>query len=107
MNTEREAAKRFGVLELIDALKADLLLCKFVKDVKFGFSGFYDDMGKLIVKTEYDIPPSSPTYYIDRHDLIEDVLHVAEKHGLTRTNDLIEDHATYFYFVFNIYDECD
>lgn len=107
MNTEREAAKRFGVLELIDALKADLLLCKFVKDVKFGFSGFYDDMGKLLVMTEYDITPSSPSYYPDRHDLIEEVLHVAEKHGLARTNDLIVDHGTHFNFVFNIYDEHD
>ena len=105
MNTERETAKRFGVLELIDALKADLMLCKFVKDVKFGFSGFYDDMGKLIVITEYDIPESSPTYYPDRHDLIEEVLHIAEKHGLTRTNDLIVDRGTQFYFGFNIYDE--
>ena len=107
MNTETEIAKHYGVLERIEALKSDLLLCRFVQAVKFGFIAVDDKLMQLIVLTKYDIPASSPTYYPDRHDLIEEVLHVAEEHGLTRTDDLIEDHGTHFYFVFNIYDERD
>ena len=105
MNTERETAKRFGILERIETLRADLLLCKFVQQVKFGFIAVDNKLKQVIVLTKYDIPTSSPTYYPDRHDLIEEVLHVAEKHGLARTDDLIEDHGTHFYFVFNISDK--
>lgn len=105
MNTETETAKRFGVLERIETLKSDLLLCKFVQQVKFGFVAVDDKLNQVIVLTKYDIPPSSPTYYIDRHDLIEAVLHIAKEHGLSIGDDLIEDCATHFYFVFNISDK--
>lgn len=105
MNTERETAKRFGVLERIETLKSDLLLCRFVQQVAFGFIAVDDKLYQLIVLTKYDIPLSSPTYYPDRHDLLEDVLHVAKEHGLSIGNDLIEDRGTHFYFVFNITDK--
>ena len=105
MNTETETAKRFGVLERIETLKSDLLLCKFVQQVKFGFVAIDDKLNQVIVLAKYDIPPSSPTYYPDRHDLLEEVLHVAKEHGLSIGDDLIEDRATHFYFVFNISDK--
>lgn len=105
MNTETETAKRFGVLERIETLESDLLLCKFVQQVKFGFVAVDDKLNQVIVLTKYDIPPSSPTYYIDRHDLIEAVLHIAKEHGLSIGNDLIEDHGKHFYFVFYISDK--
>lgn len=105
MNTERETAKRFGIHERIETLRADLLLCKFIEKVEFDLSGFYDNLNQVIILTKYDIPPSSPTYYPDRHDLIEAVLHVAKEHGLSRTSDMIEDHGKHFYFVFYISDK--
>ena len=105
MNTETETAKRYGVLERIETLKSDLLLCKFVQQVKFGFIAVDNKLNQLIVLTKYDIPPSSPTYYPDRHDLLEEVLHVAKEHGLSIGSDLIEDHGEHFYFVFNISDK--
>ena len=105
MNTETEIAKRFGVLERIEALRADLLLCRFVQQVEFGFIAVDDKLYQLIVLTKYDIPRSSPTYYPDRPDLLEDVLHVAKEHGLSIGDDLIEDRGTHFYFVFTISDE--
>lgn len=105
MNTERETAERFGILERIQTLRADLLLCKFIEKVEFDLSGFYDNLNQVIILTKYDIPPSSPTYYPDRHDLIEAVLHVAKEHGLSRTDDMIEDYGKHFYFVFNISDK--
>ena len=105
MKTETETAKRFGVLERIETLKSDLLLCKFVQQVKFGFVAIDDKLNQVIVLAKYDIPPSSPTYYPDRHDLIEAVLHVAKEHGLSIGSDLIEDHGAHFYFAFNISDK--
>lgn len=105
MNTETEIAKHYGVLERIEALKSDLLLCRFVQAVEFGFIAVDDKLMQLIVLTKYDIPFSSPTYYPDRHDMLEDVLHVAKEHGLSIGSDLIEDRATHFYFVFNISDD--
>lgn len=105
MNTETETAKRFGVVERIKTLKSDLLLCRFVQQVEFGFVAIDDKLSQLIVLTKYDIPLSSPTYYPDRHDLLEDVLHVAKEHGLSIGDDLIVDRATHFYFVFNISDK--
>ena len=105
MNTERETAKRFGILERIEALRADLLLCKFIEKVEFDLSGFYDNLNQVIILTKYDIPTSSPTYYPDRHDLIESVLHIAQEHGLSRTGDMIEDYGKHFYFVFYISDK--
>lgn len=105
MNTKTEIAKRFGVLERIKTLREDLLLCRFVQQVEFGFIAVDDKLYQLIVLTKYDIPRSSPTYYPDRHDLLEDVLHVAKEHGLSIGEDLIEDRAAHFYFVFNISDK--
>lgn len=104
MNTERETAERFGILERIEKLRADLLLCKFVEKVEFDLSGFYDNLNQVIVLTKYDIAPGAD-YFMDRYDTIDAVIRTAEQHGLSRTEDLIEDHGTWFYFVFRISDK--
>lgn len=92
-------AKRFGILDRIEKLEADLLKIDRINRVEFDLDGFYDDLNQVIFVTEYDIPVTLDNYFEVRKQLINDVLRVAKENGLNRTEDRIEDYGAHFYFV--------
>lgn len=98
---EMETAKRFGVLDKMEKLEKDLLSVKNASDfIDFDLDGFYDDMKQVIVIIGYDIPVGTENYFEVRRRFVMDVLEVAMKNGLTKTEDRIEDYGESFYIVF-------
>lgn len=98
-------AERYGILNRIKSIEADLSEIKFVGGVEFDLDGFYDDLDEVIILVRYDIPIASETYFKDRTTLIMSVIEKAKEHGLKRTLDKIEDYGRDFYFVFSIADK--
>ena len=98
-------AKRFSILNKVEKLEKELLKIKGVVEVDFDLSGFYDDLNQVIFLTKYDIPISIENYCQVRKQLINDVLKVANKNGLKRTEDRIEDYGEWFYFVTSCNDD--
>lgn len=104
---EREiaTAERYGILQRIKSIEADLLQIKFAVGVEFDLDGFYDDLDTVIILVKYDIPIASDTYFEDRKTLLISVIEKVKEHGLKRTTDRIEDYGAHFYFVFSIADK--
>jgi len=98
---EQRTADHFGITNLIEALKADLLAIQGVTSVEFDLDGFWDDLCQVIILTGFDITRRSGNYFSDRGQIIESVVSAAAAHGLTRTGDLIEDYGAHLYFVFS------
>lgn len=98
-------AERYGILQRIKNIEADLWKIKFVGDVEFDLDGFYDDLNEVIILVRYDIPSGSDTYFKDRATLVLSVIEKAKEHGLKRTPDKIEDYGRHFYLVFEIADK--
>lgn len=99
---EMETAKRFGILDKMEKLEEDLLSVKNASDfIDFDLDGFYDGIKQVIVIIGYDIPVGTENYFEVRRRFVVDVLEVAMKNGLTRTEDRIEDYGESFYIVFN------
>ena len=98
---EMETAKRFGILDKMEKLEKDLLSVENASDfIDFDLDGFYDDMKQVIVIIGYDIPVGTENYFEVRRKFVVDVLEVAMKNGLTKTEDRIEDYGESFYIVF-------
>lgn len=97
--TEREiqTAKAFNILENVTKLEDELLAIKGVNSVQYDLDGFYDHMDQVIFLTEHDIP------YENRKQFIKEIITVANRNGLTKTQDSIEDYGAHYYFVF----QCD
>lgn len=104
---EREiaTAERYGILQRIKSIEADLLQIKFAVGVEFDLDGFYDDLDTVIILVKYDIPIASDTYFKDRKTLLISVIEKVKEYGLKRTTDRIEDYGAHFYFVFSIADK--
>ncbi len=96
---EQHTADHFGITNLIEALKADLLTIQGVTSVEFDLDGFWDDLNQVIILTGYNIPLR--TYYSARRQMIESIVSTAAAHSLTRTADRIEDYGAHLYFVFS------
>ncbi len=100
---EIETAKRFGVLDRIEALEKELLNIDHVVEVEFDLDGFWSDIRQVIIVPKYDIPVSLPDYYEVRREMLTQILNVAGAFGLNRSGDRIEDYGEHFYIV----RECD
>jgi len=92
-------AAAFNIMDLMDALEADLLKLDYVPEVEFDIDGFWDDIFQVILIPKYDIPPGLPNYYTIRRKALESIIHTAESHGLRLTGDTIEDMGEHFYIV--------
>ena len=99
---ERKTAQQFNILDKVEKLEKDLLTIDRVMEVEFDLDGFYDNMNQVIFLTKYDIPADTEDYFNKRKKLIADVIKIAHNHGLTRTEDRIEDYGEHFYFVMRI-----
>ena len=85
----RRTAERFNIIDKVEKLQKELLQIDGVIDVEFDIDGFYDNKGDFIFL---------------RKQLKQNVIEVAKNNGLRRSGDAIEDHGTWFYFVF-LHDE--
>ena len=61
-----------------------------------------EEIGYIMILPGYDgIPVSDPQYYEKRQQLLKDILKVVKEHGLSRTEDRIEDYGSCWYIVLN------
>jgi len=61
-----------------------------------------EEIGYIMLLPGYEgIELSDPQYYAKRKQLLKDILRVAKEHGLTRTEDSIEDYGSCWYIVFD------
>jgi len=100
----RRTAEKFNIIDKVEKLQRELLQIDGVIDVEFDIDGFYDNIGDFIFLTKYDIPVTLENYFEVRRQLKQNVIEVAKNNGLRRSGDAIEDHGTWFYFVF-LHDE--
>lgn len=99
-------AKQFGILERCKAFESDLLKIKDIvpgksdDGIPFDLSGFLDDILYVIIVPKYSIRANRDDYWEARNQLKQNVIALAEKYDLHRTEDRIEDYGEHFYFVF-------
>ena len=95
---EREArtAEQFGIIENCQELTKDFTEITGVTEVEFDLSGFYDHMDEVIVLVGYDWRKIK-----DLTQFAQNVVDVARRHGLDRTEDRIEDYGAHLYFVYH------
>lgn len=96
---QRKTAEHFGLTEKIKKLQSDLLKIEYIEDVDFDLDGYYDDINEVIFLTKFNIPASAENYYSLRRKMTEEVLETANKNGLRKTQDRIEDYGEWLYFV--------
>lgn len=92
--------EKYNLSDKIEKLTGDLLKIPGAVGVDYDLDSFVDNLPIVIFLVEYDIPVTSENYFDLRSDLRRDVLLVAHKHGLRKSEDLIEDYGKHFYFVF-------
>lgn len=97
----RQTAERFSIINKVETLENELLAIGGIKEVVFDLSGFYDDLNEVIFLVKYGISVAISDYYKKRKELVENVLCVANRNGLERTGDRIEDYGEHLYFVFS------
>lgn len=101
MFSERQwkTAERFGLNGKIEKFQRELLKIEYVEDVAFDLDGLYDNINEVIFLTKYNIPTAAENYYSLRRKMAEEILETANKNGLRKTQDRIEDYGEWLYFV--------
>lgn len=92
--------EQYKLNDKIEKLTEDLLKIPYAVDVEYDLDGFLDNIGDFIFLVKYDIPVSLPDYFKVRQRFVHNVIEVADKHGLRKSGDSIEDYGQHFYFVF-------
>lgn len=104
MYNHHERTKRiieeYGLTEKIEKLTGDLLKIPCAVGVEYDLDGFLDDIPTVIFLVKYDIPVTAENYFGLRYVLKRGVIEAAQKHGLRKSEDTIEDYGEHFYFVF-------
>lgn len=104
MYNHAERTKRiieeYNLTEKIEKLTGDLSEISHAVGVEYDLDGFLDNIPQVILLVEYDIPVEAENYYKLRSELRRGVLEVAQRHGLRKSEDTIEDYGKHFYFVF-------
>lgn len=104
-NRDIYTAKRFGILERCLELEKALLAIDGVQPhwasngIDFDLSGLWDNMGQIIILPPYHFPVGIDNYYQRRRAMLNAILETAQRFGLTRTEDSIEDYGSAFYIV--------
>lgn len=96
---EQKTADAFGITYRIGELKRDLLSVDGVVDVEFDLDGYWSDIRQIILLPKYAIPVRSEDYYQRRRTMIERILEVCARRGLTRSGDRVEDYGEHLYIV--------
>ena len=104
MYTYKDIANEYGISERIEALEKALLSIDGVEKVDFDLNGYLDDIHQVIIIPKYSVTPvdwKSDSYYEKRDHILDSILKAAEKEGLSRTEDRIEDMGEHYYIVFS------
>jgi hypothetical protein len=83
----------------IESLTNDLLKLPHAVEIEYDLDCF-PELPIVIFLVKYDIPVQLKDCYKIRHRLIHNVIETADKHGLRKSEDTIEDYGEHFYFVF-------
>ena len=103
---DRKTAEQFGFLARALAFESSLLEIegivpeKLGEGIDFDLNGWLSGIRYVIIVPKYHIPVEHENYFSERSQLIQNVLDVASKFGLCRTEDRIEDYGAHFYIVF-------
>lgn len=97
-----EIAGCYGIRERLSRLEAELLSVDDVLRLEYDLSGLCDGLKEIIFIVFHDISVERKDYYSSRSTMLENVLSVMQKNGLSRASDRIEDYETGFYIVTNI-----
>ncbi len=106
-NRTRTTAERFNILENLTAFENDLMSLDRVTAVNFDIDGLYDGINYIIIVPKYDIPVGTENYFEVRKQVLNSILEVGKSHGLSRTEDRIEDYGEHWYIVFKCGSEWD
>lgn len=103
MIESKDIANIYGITDRIEALEKALLSVKGVTEVRFDLTGYFDDIYQVIVIAKYthDYENGLDNYYEEHSRIQKDIVKVANKHLLTRTEDALEDMGEHFYIVFS------
>lgn len=103
---DRQTAERYGFLSRAQAFEKSLLEIEGITGdhVDFDLDGWWSNIRQVIIVPRYSIPAQDGNYFTKRRELIQNVIDVAAKFGLTRTEDSIEDCGEHLYFVFQCND---
>ena len=102
----RHIAERYEFVERIENFQSNLLLIEGVEDVEFDLTGFPDAIPYVILLLKYNIAVALEEFYERRKALVSSVLRVAADHGMTRTEDRIEDYGEHLYIVCRLDETC-
>lgn len=96
----RGYARMYGVpIAKLEGLESEILKAPCISVVDFDASAL--ESKQLCVLAKYDIAPEVQNYWAMRSDMRQSVVKAANKCGLVRTGDPIEDYGEHFYYVFN------
>mgnify|MGYP003318112385 FL=1 len=93
----RRTAEKCGILPLVEKLQADLMTIEGVEDVDFDLDGFLDNIPYVIFLPKYNLPMDG--FYTRRKAMLREILEIAARNGLVRTEDSIEDYGEHLYIV--------
>ncbi len=97
----KQTALRYGILDRLEDLEADLLKIKEIPDVDFDVEN-YGEIPHVILIPHYDIPADAPSYFSLRQNTLSNILIACTKHDLWPSGDRIEDMGTHWYIVRSI-----
>ena len=97
---ERDA-RRFGILDKMQALEDDLVKIKGIVRVEFDIRNWADSIRQVILIPKYFIDPALDVapYFDARHAQLESISAVCRTHGLHPSGDCIEDMGEHWYIV--------
>ena len=93
-------ARRYGILDRMQALEDDLTQIPGVVHVEFDIRDF-GEIRHVILIPKYDIDVSlePDAYFKARHDQRQAIIDVCKRHGLLSSGDRIEDMGAHWYIV--------
>ena len=99
----KKTAKMYGISDKIKELEKALSSVKYVTEVTFDLTGFYDNIFQVVVIAGYEIDNTLPleSYYKAHSKVKGDIIRAANRNGLMRTEDRVEDMGAHWYIVFS------
>lgn len=93
-------AKRFGILDKMQALEDDLMKIDGIANVEFDIRDYADIHYVILVpKYSFDTGMKAISYYDARSKQLKEILETCEKHSLFPSGDSIEDMGAHWYIV--------
>lgn len=101
-----ELAKRFGILDRMQALEDDLMKIDGIVNIEFDIRDCCE-IRHVILIPQYDIDVRREDYFDARRKQLNEIVAVCKAHGLLNSGDRIEDYGAHWYIVRTCDDEWD